>query len=78
MALTPEARETDTRRWVVVEVTPAWQKQKPSLSGEELRKLHGKKVRVTGWLYYEPDAKSPDPRGTLWELHPVTDIVPAS
>ncbi len=74
VALAAAAGETDTKKWVIVEVTPAWQKKSAALSGESLRKLHGKKVRVTGWLYYEPDEDQPDPRGTRWEIHPVTEI----
>lgn len=77
LALALSAKEPDSRHWVIVEVTPAWQTKKPGLSSESLRKLHGQKVRATGWLYYEPDAGSQDPRGTRWELHPVTDIAPA-
>jgi len=68
------AGETDTTKWVVVEVTPAWARKKASLSAANLKKLRGQKVRVTGWLYYEPDTESSDPRGTRWELHPVTEI----
>ncbi len=78
IALAPSAKDPDTRHWVIVEVTPAWQKKNAALSAEALRKLHGKKVRATGWLYYEPDSDSPDPRGTRWELHPVTNIVSGS
>ena len=78
LALAPSEKESDSKHWVIVEVTPPWQKKNAALSGESLRKLHGKKVRVTGWLYYEPDPNSPDPRGTRWEIHPVTAIVPAS
>lgn len=74
VTLASAAGETDTRKWVIGEVTPAWQKKSPSLAPEALRKLHGKKVRVTGWLYYEPDEDQPDPRGTRWEIHPVTEI----
>jgi len=70
--------ETDTRKWMIVEVTPAWQKKAPSLSPASLRKLLGSKVRVTGWLYWEPDEEQGDPRGTRWEIHPVTAIAPAS
>jgi len=75
VTLASAAGETDTRKWVIVEVTPAWQKKSPSLAPEALQRLHGKKVRVTGWLYYEPDEDQPDPRGTGWEIHPVTEIV---
>ena len=74
VALAPSARESDTKKWVIVEVTPTWQKKSAALSGEALRKLHGKKVKVTGWLYYEPDDDQEDPRGTRWEIHPVTEI----
>ena len=66
--------ETDTTKWVICEVTPAWSRKSASLSAASLKKLRGKKVRVTGWLYYEPDAEATDPRGTRWELHPVTAI----
>ena len=78
LTLASAAGETDTKKWVIVEVTPAWQKKSAELTGNNLRKLLGKKVRVTGWLYYEPDEDQPDPRGTRWEIHPVTDIKPAS
>src|SRR5262245_4132724 len=78
LAVAASEKESDTKHWVIVEVTPAWQKKNAALSGESLRKLHGKKVRVTGWLYYEPDPNQPDPRGTRWELHPVTAIAAAS
>src|SRR5262249_55384411 len=74
LVLAPSAGETDTRKWVIVEVTPAFQKKSGNFTADSLRKLHGQKVRVTGWLYYEPDEKSPDPRGTRWEIHPVTEI----
>ncbi len=64
----------DTRKWVIIEVTPAWRKRKASLSEARLRQLMQKRVRVTGWLFYEPEEEHADPRGTRWELHPVTDI----
>ena len=66
--------ETDTRKWVIVEVTPGWQKKDASLAPATLRKLIGSRVRVTGWLYYEPDDEQGDPRGTRWEIHPVTAV----
>ena len=74
VVLGANAGETDTTKWVIVEVTPAWARRKASLSPVSLKKLRGQKVSVTGWLYYEPDVESSDPRGTRWELHPVTDI----
>jgi hypothetical protein len=75
IVLAEDKRENDTNKWVVVEVTPAWRKRKASLSEARLRQLGDKKVRVTGWLFYEPEEEHADPRGTRWELHPVTDIV---
>ena len=63
--------ETDTKKWVIVEVTPDGQKNK-GMPFDDLQKLRGQKVRATGWLYWEPDEDQPDPRGTRWELHPVT------
>jgi len=77
IALAAMKGEADTHKWIVVEVTPAWQKKSASLSPSALRKLVGTKVRVTGWLYYEPDEEQPDPRGTRWEIHPVTAIAPS-
>jgi len=69
--------ETDTKKWVIVEVPAAWQKKSATMSEKALRDMVGKKVKVTGWLYWEPDADQPDPRGTRWELHPVTAITEA-
>jgi hypothetical protein len=77
IALAAAKGESDTRKWMIVEVTPAWQKKSAALSPAALRKLVGTKVRVTGWLYFEPDEEQPDPRGTRWEIHPVTSFAPA-
>jgi len=74
VTLAPAGGETDTTKWLITEVTPAWAKKKPALAMANLKKLHGKTVRVTGWLFYEPEHPHPDPRGTRWEIHPVTDI----
>lgn len=74
LALAADMQERDTSKWVIVEVTPAWRKRNASLSDARLRQLHQKKVRVTGWLFYEPEKEQVDPRGTRWELHPVTSI----
>lgn len=74
LMLATNADETDTTKWVVVEVTPAWGKQLASLSRGQLNNLRGEHIRVTGWLYYEPQSPSRDPRGTRWEIHPVTSI----
>jgi hypothetical protein len=74
LVLAPSGAETDTKRWVIAEIPQEWQKRDKSMTLESVEKLRGKPVTVTGWIYYEPEAPSPDPRGTLWEIHPVTSI----
>jgi hypothetical protein len=74
LVLAPSGQETDTKRWVIAEIPAAWQKRDKSMKLESVEQLRGKQVTVTGWIYYEPDSPSPDPRGTLWEIHPVTSI----
>jgi hypothetical protein len=73
MVLASQKGETSTTKWVIVEVPTTWQKKDPALSEDSLRALYGKKVQVTGWLEYDTK-NDPDPRGTLWEIHPVTKI----
>ena len=73
LAAKPE--ETDTRKWVIIEVKPAWMEKLPGLAQAKLWELHGKKVRVTGWLFFDATPIK-YPRGTNWEIHPVTEIVP--
>ena len=74
VVLAATAHEPDTRKWVIAEVTRAVRANHKSMSAANLRKLVGKSVSVTGWLYWEPDDESDDPRGTRWELHPITAI----
>jgi hypothetical protein len=74
IVLAPAGEEKNTARWVVAEVTRASRAHHKDLAFARLKDLRGKKVAVTGWLYYEPDADSEDPRGTRWEIHPVTSI----
>ncbi len=74
IVLAEEKQENNTKKWAVVEMTPAWRAKKATYSDARLRGLVGKKVRVTGWLFYEPEEGQHDPRGTRWELHPVTAI----
>jgi hypothetical protein len=74
IVLAAAAGEPDTRKWVITEVPSAWQKKKAELSAKSLKALLGQHVRVAGWLYREPDTDEVDPRGTSWELHPVTEV----
>lgn len=63
---------------IVVEPTPQGQRAHSDWRLHILRKLvrDGARVRITGWLMYDPE--HPDQlgrtRATLWELHPVTKI----
>ena len=75
--------ETNKAKFMVIEITPrvratmgtAW-------SVENLKKLKGKKVRFTGWMFYDRihqnvaknTAASGNTihRATAWEVHPVT------
>jgi hypothetical protein len=74
LVLATERGESSTTKWVIAEVTPSWRKKQSAFAPSRLHALVGHKLRVTGWLYYEPDTDSDDPRGTRWELHPVTSI----
>ena len=74
LTLAPKGKETDTTHWLIAEVPSSWQKQDKSLALDALKERRGKSVTVTGWLYYEPDEEYQDPRGTKWEVHPVTSI----
>jgi len=82
IALTANAPETER---VVVEVTPQVRKARhPDWTTPELKKLIGKRVRVTGWLFFDAEHKAESAhtcthcahawRATAWELHPVTAI----
>jgi hypothetical protein len=76
LALAAKRGETSTKNWIIVEVSPAWRGKNANLADASLRMLRNKKVHVSGWLLYEPEGEDVDndPRGTRWELHPVTDI----
>jgi hypothetical protein len=76
--LTPADSKALRAGAVVVEPTPAGQHAHPTWRLHLIKKLarDGAKVRVTGWLMYDPEHGSElgKTRGTLWELHPVTRI----
>lgn len=76
LSLAAKAGEVDSKKWVIVEATPDWMKKEPSLAEAKLaaRTLIGKKVQATGWLFHD-DTKVSFPRGTNWELHPLTSLV---
>jgi hypothetical protein len=74
IVLAPPGEEKNTARWLIAEVSKDLRAHHKDLATEKLKSLRGRKVVVTGWLYYEPDGESEDPRGTRWEIHPVTSI----
>ncbi len=61
---------------VVVEVSPRVRRDRPDLFLRNLQSLVGKKIRVYGWVMFDPE--HPDQvgktRGTLWEIHPVMKV----
>jgi hypothetical protein len=70
---------------VIVEVTPQIrQTRHPEWTTAKLRQLIGKKVRITGWLFYDAEHSNASAhtckkcvnawRATAWEIHPVTQI----
>lgn len=74
LVLADRPRETSTLQWVIVEITPEGQRRGVGIPPAMLRSLVGHRVEVTGWLYYDHDVEDADPRGTSWEIHPVTNI----
>lgn len=75
---TPADNKALRAQAVVVEPTPAGQRTHPTWRLHLLKRLarDAAKVRVTGWLMYDPEHPNElgRTRGTLWELHPVTRI----
>lgn len=73
-----------SHRHVIVEVTPVFHDQVGST--DDLRKLVGKRVTITGWMFFDGQHKqnafNTEPNGTniwratAWEIHPVTSISP--
>lgn len=83
----------DKGKPVIAEVTPVWRlihehfKKEDWSSSALKKKYQGKKVRITGWLFFDEmhlhEADNTDPtdaegkknwRATCWELHPITNI----
>lgn len=83
----------DTALPVVAEITPVWRLIHENRGLEDWssvaikHKYVGKRVRITGWLFYDDDHRfedsNSDPtdtkdkknwRATCWEIHPVTSI----
>lgn len=91
VALASNPGENRSWRWVVAEVTPTWRRIMRSRGRDwttaGLRRLWlGKKVRITGWLLLDDEhlhdarntaRKRAYGRATAWELHPITEILPA-
>jgi hypothetical protein len=77
-----EKYKDDKRHWMIVEISPRWQKK----LGKDLKtvraEIQGEWVTFTGWMFYDAqhtgNAVNTNPRGkalwraTAWEIHPVT------
>lgn len=70
------------RHWVIVEISPRWQKELGKDFKTVKAELQGKWVTFTGWMFYDAqhtgNAVNTKPKGkslwraTAWEIHPVT------
>jgi len=87
--LIPDAQHDEPRYRVIAEVTPRLRLMMAAKgvnwTTDELKHtLIGRKVRITGWLFYDAEheresvANNPqgqhDWRATCWEIHPITAI----
>ena len=66
-------------RAAFAEVTPRWLAANPSWTQPAIHDLaaKGARVRITGWPMYDEEHHNmitSGNRGTLWELHPITNI----
>lgn len=88
---TPNAPKTQR---VIAEITPPWRLRHAHDDTAEwssqtiARDFRGKRVRITGWLFYDSvhqsgaentdpgdqGGESPNWRATAWEIHPITSI----
>lgn len=77
-----EKYKDDKRHWVIVEISPKWQKKLGKDFKTVQDELQGKWVTFTGWMFYDAqhtgNAVNTKPKGkslwraTVWEIHPVT------
>lgn len=76
------ADESDKKKMMVVEITPRFKATHPGWRTFKIRALKGKKVTITGWLFFDENhwqhSRNTNPKGTnlyratAWEIHPVT------
>jgi hypothetical protein len=82
--IAPSLNTSSIAECVVVEVTPWVKKVHPEWTTAYLNSLKGHRVTIGGWLLYDWEhlgqstAMHPDGahniRGTVWEIHPITNI----
>ena len=75
-----DAQHPGTKNAMICEAT-----RNGKIKYEDIAKLKGKKVKVSGWLFFDEEHKqnsaNVNPTGTdlwrctCWELHPVTEII---
>jgi hypothetical protein len=78
------AKEKSKRNVIVVEMTPRFKAKHPEWRTSEIKKLVGKKVTITGWLFFDgnhvQNSRNTRPKGTniyratAWEIHPVINF----
>ncbi len=77
----------NTKKHVIVEVTPQFRSRHPAWTTANLRKsLLGRCVKITGWIFFDAEHANASVntapsnrkswRATAWEVHPITDIKP--
>lgn len=82
--IAPNKNSNNAAECVVVEITPWVKRQHPDWTSEYLNSIKGHKIQITGWLFDDwehkmqsfasnPDLNHPA-RGTVWELHPISNI----
>ncbi len=89
IVITPDNTQTGVLSQVVIEITPRMraimQAKGVDWSQNALKKLRGKTIEVTGWLFYDYNHGNASAkvmqkrkgvtRSTAWEIHPITRLV---
>lgn len=80
-----QGRTTQTKDRIIAEITPNSREANPLLTYEYCKSLQGKRVSVTGYLFYDKAHENLSYnlhwenkhcwRGSAWEIHPVKSII---
>ena len=82
LEIVADMADTSGPKVFIVEFTPRWKAKNPNWTTPNMLALKGKRVQVTGWMFFDPDhqnesqnTKAPGAnvwRATAWEIHPIT------